>query len=63
MPDINNPGGKVLEIKFFATSKNTFFNASEGVELTFKKLWGGTKNPVRFKATYNGADYYFQKTD
>ena len=63
MPDINNPEGMALEIRFIATSKNTFFNASEGVELTFKRLWGGTTNPARFKATYNGVDYYFQKSD
>ena len=61
MPDISNPDGKALEIGFIATSENTFFNASEGVLLTFKKIWGGTSNPDRFKATYNGTNYYFHK--
>jgi D-alanyl-D-alanine carboxypeptidase len=61
MPDINNPDGMALEISFVATGENTFFNASEGVQLIFKKTWYGTLNPDRFKATYNGADYYFQK--
>jgi D-alanyl-D-alanine carboxypeptidase len=61
MPDINNPDGMAFEISFIATSENTFFSASEGVQLTFKKTWDGTINPDRFKATHNGADYYFQK--
>ena len=61
MPDTNNPDGMVLEIGFIATSESAFFNASEGVELTFKKSGDGTVNRDRFKATYNGADYYFHK--
>lgn len=61
MPDINNPDGMPLDISFIATSENTFFNASEGVELIFKEVWGGTSDPDRFKATYNGTDYYFHK--
>jgi D-alanyl-D-alanine carboxypeptidase len=61
MPDFNNPDGMALEISFIATSGDTFFNSSEGVELTFKKSGDGTVNPDRFKATYNGVDYYFLK--
>jgi D-alanyl-D-alanine carboxypeptidase len=61
MPDINNHDGMALEISFIATSERTFFSASEGIQLTFKKAWGGTLNPDRFKATHNGADYYFHK--
>ena len=61
MPDIYNPDGAAFEISFIATSENTFFNASEGIELTFEKAWYGTLNPDRFKATHNGTDYDFQK--
>jgi D-alanyl-D-alanine carboxypeptidase len=61
MPDIYNPDGMALEISFVATSGNTFFNASEDIQLTFEKTWYGTLNPDRFNATHNGVDYYFQK--
>ena len=61
MPDIYNPDGMALEISFVATSESSFFNASEGIQLTFEKTWYGTLNPDRFKATHNGADYDFQK--
>ena len=61
MPDINNHDGTTLEISFVATSETTFFNASEGIQLTFKKTWGSPSNADRFKATHNGADYYFHK--
>ena len=61
MPDIYNPDGMSFEISFIATSENTFFNASEGIQLTFEKTWYGTLNPDRFKAKHNGANYDFQK--
>ncbi|MCP4277297.1 MAG: beta-lactamase family protein, partial [Gammaproteobacteria bacterium] len=61
MPDIYNPDGMALEISFIATSEKTFFNASEGIQLTFEKTWYGTLNPDRFKATHSGVDYYFQR--
>ena len=61
LPDVNNPGAAALEVSFIATSENTFFNASEGIELIFKKIWYDGINPDRFKAVYNGKDYYFDK--
>ena len=61
LPDVNNPGAAELEVSFIATSENTFFNASEGIELVFKKIWYDGINPDRFKAVYNGRDYYFDK--
>ena len=59
--DIYNPDGKALEISFIATSENTFFNASEGIQITFEKNWYGSLISDRFIAKHDGANYEFQK--
>jgi D-alanyl-D-alanine carboxypeptidase len=61
MPDFYSPDGMAFDISFIATSENTFFNRSEGIQLTFEKTWYGTLDSDRFKAKHNGVDYYFQK--
>jgi D-alanyl-D-alanine carboxypeptidase len=61
MPDIYNPEGMALEISFIATSENTFFNASEGIQITFEKSWYGSLISDRFIAKHDGANYEFQK--
>jgi len=63
IPDIHNQNGEDIEISFFATSENTFFNASEGIQLTFEKTWYGTLNSDRCKVTHNGVDYDFRKSN
>jgi len=62
IPDIHNNDGKALEVSFVATSQSSFFNASEGIQLTFDKTWYGSLNPDRCKVTHNGIDYDFQKS-
>ncbi|MCP4433505.1 MAG: beta-lactamase family protein, partial [Gammaproteobacteria bacterium] len=61
IPDIYSQNGEIIEISFIATGENTFFNASEGIQLRFKKTWHGTIDSDRCIATHNGIDYDFRK--
>ncbi|MCP3892694.1 MAG: beta-lactamase family protein [Desulfobulbaceae bacterium] len=63
IPDVHNNDGKALEVSFVATSDRTFFNESEGIQLTFDTTWYGSINPDRCKVTHNGIDYDFQKAN
>jgi D-alanyl-D-alanine carboxypeptidase len=61
IPDINNPEADDLQVSFVPSSENTFWNKSDGIEITFSKdSFGGLKNKA-FRLKYNDGRYLFIK--
>jgi D-alanyl-D-alanine carboxypeptidase len=61
IPNISNPRGSDLEISFIATSENTFFSASEGMQLNFSIGTDGALNTNNFEIKHNDQLFIFNK--